>query len=75
MRWAAHEVPLHRTGRKAIRHPLVGDLHLDFEALELPADPGLAFVTFTAPAGSHDADALTMLASWSVAQDEPVRPA
>lgn len=74
VRWAAHDVRLHRTGRKAIRHPVVGDLHLDFEALELPADPGLSFITFTAPAGSPDADALTVLASWSVAHEESVRP-
>ena len=65
MRWAAHDVRLHRTGRKAIRHPVVGDLNLEFEALELPADPGLTFITFSAPAGSPDADALTLLASWS----------
>ena len=73
VRWAAHDVRLHRTGRKAIRHPVVGDLNLDFEALELPADPGLSVITFTAPAHSPDADALTMLASWSAAQEESVR--
>ena len=67
VRWAASDVRLHRTGRKAIRHPVVGDLHLDFEALELPADPGLSLVTFTAPPGSPDADGLAMLASWSAA--------
>jgi transcriptional regulator with XRE-family HTH domain len=67
-RWAAHDVRLHRTGRKAIRHPVVGDLHLDFEALELPADPGLTFITFTAPADSPHADGLRVLASWSVGQ-------
>ncbi|MCW2608426.1 MAG: transcriptional regulator [Frankiales bacterium] len=65
IRWAAHDVRLHRTGRKQIRHPVVGDLDLDFEALELPADPGLTLITFTAPAESADADALTLLASWS----------
>lgn len=69
VRWAAHDVRLHRTGRKAIRHPVVGDLNLDFEALELPADPGLSLVTFTAPATSPDADALKLLASWSAAQE------
>ena len=68
VRWAAHDVRLHRTGRKAIRHPVVGDLHLDFEVLQLPTDPGLSVVTFTAPANSADADALFMLGSWSAAQ-------
>ena len=31
----------HRSGTKQVRHPLVGDLTLNFEVLELPADPGL----------------------------------
>ena len=48
-RWAAHDVRLHRTGRKHVRHPVVGELHLDFEVLELPADPGLTLITFTSP--------------------------
>ncbi|WP_213282420.1 helix-turn-helix domain-containing protein [Cellulomonas hominis] len=64
-RWAAHEVRLHRTGRKDVRHPVVGDLHLDFEVLELPADPGLTLITFTTRAGSPDEDALRVLATWS----------
>lgn len=51
MRWAAHDVRLHRTGRQEIRHPVVGDVRLDFEVLELPAAPGLSVVTSTAPAG------------------------
>ncbi|KQY46385.1 helix-turn-helix domain-containing protein [Cellulomonas sp. Root137] len=63
-RWAAHDVRLHRTGRKHVRHPVVGELHLDFEVLELPVDPGLTLITFTAPAGSPDEDGLRMLASW-----------
>jgi transcriptional regulator with XRE-family HTH domain len=70
VRWAAHDVRLHRTGRKAIRHPVGGDLHLDFEALQLPADPGLTFITFTAPADSSHADALQVLASWFVDQHD-----
>ena len=37
-RWAAHNVRLHRTGFKDIHHPVVGDLHLSFEAMDLPAD-------------------------------------
>jgi len=64
-RWAAHDVRLHRTGRKRLRHPVVGDLHLDYEVLDLPADPGLTLITFTSPAGSPDQDALRLLASWA----------
>jgi hypothetical protein len=40
------------TGFKHIRHPVVGDLHLSYEVMELTADPGLALVAFSAEAGS-----------------------
>ena len=38
MRWAAHNVKFHRTDDKRFHHPLVGDLTLTYEAMELPAD-------------------------------------
>ena len=65
VRWAAHDVRLHRTGLKHIHHPVVGDLHLCYEVMELPADPGLALIAFSAEAGSPDDDALKFLASWA----------
>jgi transcriptional regulator with XRE-family HTH domain len=65
VRWAAHDVRLHRTGRKHFHHPAVGDLHLNFEVLDLPADPGLALIAFSAEAGSVDEDTLKLLASWA----------
>jgi MmyB-like transcription regulator ligand binding domain len=52
VRWASHDVRFHRTGTKRLHHPLVGDLTLAFEALELPADPGLVIVTYSAEPGS-----------------------
>ena len=65
IRWAAHDVRLHRTGLKHFRHPVVGDLHLSYEVMELPADPGLALIAFSAEAGSPADDALRLLASWA----------
>lgn len=65
VRWAAHDVRLHRTGLKHIHHPVVGDLHLSYEVMELPADPGLSLIAFSAEAGSPDDDALKLLASWA----------
>ena len=65
VRWAAHDVQLHRTGLKHIRHPVVGELHLSYEVMELPADPGLTLVAFSAEAGSPADDALRFLASWA----------
>ena len=65
VRWAAHDVRLHRTGLKHIHHPVVGDVHLSYEVMELPADPGLALIVFSAEAGSPNDDALKLLASWA----------
>ena len=69
-RWATHNVRFHRTGFKDIHHPVVGDLHLTFEAMELPADPGLSLVVYSAEAGSPSADGLSMLASWAATLDQ-----
>lgn len=68
-RWASHDVQFHRSGRKRLRHPVVGLLDLDFEALDLPSEPGLSLNVYTAPAGSPTADALKVLASWAATQE------
>jgi transcriptional regulator with XRE-family HTH domain len=65
VRWAAHDVRVHRTGIKHIHHPVVGDLHLSYEVLELPADPGQALVAYTADPGTPTHDGLRLLASWA----------
>jgi transcriptional regulator with XRE-family HTH domain len=65
IRWAAHIVRLHRTGVKHFHHPAVGDLTLNFEAMDLPADPGLTLTAYAAEPGTPAHDALKLLASWS----------
>jgi transcriptional regulator with XRE-family HTH domain len=67
--WAAHNVRYHRTGVKRLRHPVVGEIELTYEAFELPADPGLMLSTYTAEPGSPSADALRVLASWAATSD------
>jgi hypothetical protein len=64
-RWAAHDVRLHRSGVKRFHHPAVGTVELSFEALDLPADPGLTLTAYTAEPGSPSEDALRLLASWA----------
>ena len=54
-RWAAHDVRFHRTGRKLLRHPVVGELDLEFEAMSLISDPDLTFIAYTAVAASSGA--------------------
>jgi transcriptional regulator with XRE-family HTH domain len=62
VRWAAHDVTAYRSGSQPFRHPVVGELTLDYDALELPADPGQVIVAYTARPGSPAHDALTLLA-------------
>lgn len=69
-RWAAHNVRFHRTGTKRMHHPVVGALELSFEAMELPAHPGLTLLVYTAPPGSPAADGLKLLASWAVTAEQ-----
>jgi transcriptional regulator with XRE-family HTH domain len=65
VRWASHDVRFHRSGTKRFHHPLVGDLTLAYESLELPADTGLTMVTYSAEPGSASETALNELRKWS----------
>jgi hypothetical protein len=62
-RWAAHDVHWHRSGVERLRHPVVGDLDLTYEALEFPSDPGLTLLVYAAEPGSASQHALRLLAS------------
>jgi transcriptional regulator with XRE-family HTH domain len=65
VRWAAHNVKFHRTGAKTLHHPLVGDLTLDYEALDLPGDTGQRILVYSAEPGSPSQQSLDLLASWA----------
>ncbi|KRB45599.1 helix-turn-helix transcriptional regulator [Terrabacter sp. Root181] len=71
--WASHTVRLHRTSTKRMHHPIVGDLELTGEALELPGDDGLTIITYTVEPGTVSAEALQFLISWATSQDAPHR--
>ncbi len=66
VRWAAHDVKYYRSGVQPFRHPVVGDLTLNYNALELPADSGQTIIAYTADADSPSQHALDLLASWTV---------
>jgi transcriptional regulator with XRE-family HTH domain len=72
-RWARHNVRFHRTARKTLHNPLVGDIELTGDSLELPGD-GLVLIAYTAEPGSESKEKLDFLASWS-AQQQAVIPA
>jgi transcriptional regulator with XRE-family HTH domain len=68
-RWAAHNVRFHNTGVKHLNHPVVGELYLTFNRLDLAADPGLTIFTYTAEPGSRSEEALKLLGSWAATID------
>jgi MmyB-like transcription regulator ligand binding domain len=73
-RWAAHNVRFHRTGVKRLHHPVVGELTLTYESMELTADQGLRLNAYSAEPGSPSQDAVNLLASWAATpHDQPGR--
>ncbi|MFF1258774.1 MULTISPECIES: helix-turn-helix transcriptional regulator [unclassified Streptomyces] len=58
--WATETAAQHTSDRKTIRHPEVGDIHLDCDVLIVPG-ADLRMVTYTAAAGSDDAGKLDLL--------------
>ncbi len=63
-KWARHNVRIHRTGRKRLHNPVVGDIELNADALELPAD-GLTLIAYTADPASAAEEQLAILSSWT----------
>ena len=53
----------HQTGVKRLRHPLVGDLELAYEAMQLPDSPGWTLFAFTAEPGTPSDERLRLLGS------------
>jgi transcriptional regulator with XRE-family HTH domain len=65
-RWARHDVRQHHQGAKPFHHPVVGDLHLTYESLDLAAD-NLTLIAYGTEPGSDSEDKLRLLASWAAA--------
>jgi transcriptional regulator with XRE-family HTH domain len=68
-RWAKHDVRHHRSGLKRIHHPVVGDLELSYEAMELPTNRDWFVFAFTAEPGSPTEERLQLLSSIAVDSD------
>ncbi len=66
--WASHDVRRHYAGQKTFRHPVVGDLELHYQTLELHGDPGLGMTVYTATPGSPTEESLHLLASWAATE-------
>ncbi|HET6706650.1 MULTISPECIES: helix-turn-helix domain-containing protein [unclassified Amycolatopsis] len=74
--WAEQDVHEHRTGQKVYRHPEVGELDVTFDVFELPGEPGLSVVTYSAEKDSASADRFAILATWAATRssESPDRP-
>ncbi|WP_194924260.1 helix-turn-helix transcriptional regulator [Catenulispora pinisilvae] len=68
-RWAAHNVRFHNTGVKVFHHPVVGELRMEYESLELTDGSGLAMSVYSPEPGSPSEDAMALLASWAATMD------
>jgi transcriptional regulator with XRE-family HTH domain len=73
-RWARHNVRFHRSARKTLHNPLIGDIELTGDALDLPGE-GLTLIAYTAEPGSHAQEQLDFLTSWSATGKRPAEPA
>jgi transcriptional regulator with XRE-family HTH domain len=71
IRWAAHDVGIHATGVKLLRHPVVGDLDLPFESLPLATGSSTSLVVYAPEPDSPARDALTLLANWADTDTAP----
>lgn len=63
-RWSAHDVRLHTSGTKHFHHPLVGDLTLAYQTVDL-RETSVALTIYAAEPGSASEHALQLLASWA----------
>ncbi|MEV5884879.1 helix-turn-helix transcriptional regulator [Streptomyces sp. NPDC052020] len=59
--WGGHAVRAASGGRKRFRHPVVGELDLDWQAMRLATTTDQTLVAYTAPAGTLAHDALRVL--------------
>ncbi|MFD3521291.1 helix-turn-helix transcriptional regulator [Streptomyces sp. NPDC058653] len=66
--WNDHRVLRRTHGAKHYRHPLVGDLHFSYEALQPPGDTDKTLCVYNVEPGSPSAEALRLLDSWTAPQ-------
>lgn len=60
-RWALAHVARHRSGRKTVLTPTLGDITVDCDVLSVPGAGDLRLVVYTAAPGTADAEKLELL--------------
>lgn len=64
--WEEHRVYQRTFGSKRLRHPVVGELTVDYETSTLPGDGDQTLFVYTTKAGTASRQAMDILASWSL---------
>ncbi|WLP89983.1 helix-turn-helix transcriptional regulator [Gordonia sp. NB41Y] len=67
-RWGSHDVRHHGTGTKTFHHPVVGEMTLAYEGMEMESEPGLSITVYAAEPGSASAERMQLLASWAAGE-------
>ncbi|MDH6182081.1 transcriptional regulator with XRE-family HTH domain [Microbacteriaceae bacterium SG_E_30_P1] len=63
--WGEHRVFQRTYGSKRLRHPIVGDLTVQYESLSLPGDQHQTLFVYSTEPASRSREALGLLASWA----------
>ncbi|WP_375477059.1 helix-turn-helix transcriptional regulator [uncultured Jatrophihabitans sp.] len=71
--WNEHRVYQRTYGAKRLRHPVVGDLTVDYETLTLPGDNDTTIFAYSTEPNSPSRRALNLLASWALTPDHSPR--
>ncbi|MFF7561987.1 helix-turn-helix domain-containing protein [Streptomyces pseudovenezuelae] len=66
--WTEHDVAMRGKGVKKLRHPVVGELTLDWNTLTCGTDPDQHIIVWNAEPGTPSHDGLRLLASWAADQ-------
>ena len=68
--WQQHRVHQRTHGSKRLRHPLVGELTVEYETLTLPGDTEATLYLYTTNPTTPSRQSLTLLASWTLTPTE-----
>ncbi|MFD5125226.1 helix-turn-helix domain-containing protein [Streptomyces sp. NPDC058385] len=72
--WAGHHVARRAFGTKTMRHPVAGELTLDWETLNSAGDSDQQLTVWTAEPGTPSYEGLRFLASWTSTDRGAARP-
>ncbi|WP_440102302.1 helix-turn-helix domain-containing protein [Streptosporangium sp. H16] len=62
--WEEHGVYRRTFGSKHLRHPVAGELTIDYETFTMPGDPDQTLFVYTTEAGTASRQAMDLLAGW-----------